>query len=159
MPLVRECNVYYDREAYLSYNHLTGKKDKTNPKYRLFVRKVYNIFVFFFFTSQKWQHKKYIDLNASDWNWKARNFLYESSRIDLSDCCKLKRGKILKKILNKKFELVGEVKIDVIDRLRIAYESNNYIIPRRPSTENVPIEFAFAEKEKVKSIGQDLGIF
>jgi hypothetical protein len=159
MSLIKECYVYYDREAYFSYNHITGNEDKPNPKYRLFVRKVAGIFVFFYLTSKEWTCKNYIEIKSSDWIRKHKKHLNGCSRIDLNDCCKLKKGNIWYKMKKNKMYFVGEVAVDVVDRIRIAYESHSYIVPRRPSMQNVPIEFAFETNVVVTEIGKKLGIF
>lgn len=158
IPFIRKRHVYYDLEAYFSYNHSTGVEDKPNPKYRIFYKEILGFFTFFFTTTSNYSEMQYEPIYKSDWVWKKPYHLLEESRVEVRDCCKLTSVEIKEKQRRNKIYIAGKVNQCLIDRIKKVYENQKMVYPKKLRPGNIPLEVVFAEKCEVEKIARKLGI-
>lgn len=115
------------------------------------MREIAGVFVFFFLTSKGYEGKSYITITNKEWIFKKRGHLKGVSRIELSRCCTLSSDELVNKLSKKIMSKTGEVSSSLIDRLRTAYENNEYRSPIKPRKETFSVDLAFCDYGEISN--------
>jgi len=158
-------NVFNDKEAYIrpktAFNgQIVSVKE---AKFRIFVREVSSLFIFFFTTSQEWENRNYVYISDKDWEHLDKNYKrIRKTKVEITDPCYLTQADVDHKLKNKIFRFVGILQQEVIDRINLARIEGKCINPKKAHTNTISIDAVFDEedvvKKKVGNVLKNLGL-